>query len=153
MIETLGEARNLGWRLTAQCAAGKQDGMHRYRKRVYCVRIGRGELVHARAAAPSRPGADRGRWPSCSSRRPIWSGLGTVEGTQISSREVAERDQSITQNGAWPLLAPNSHVFSARNQGACVSAKLKTAFDGGYITVSTRRSLTTSDVPKGFEER
>jgi hypothetical protein len=28
-VETLGEAYELGWRVTARCARGKQDGMSR----------------------------------------------------------------------------------------------------------------------------
>jgi hypothetical protein len=34
-VETLGEALSYGRRLTARCAAGKQDGMHRHKECVY----------------------------------------------------------------------------------------------------------------------
>jgi hypothetical protein len=34
-VETLGEAFSYGWRVTARCAAGKQDGMHRHKECLY----------------------------------------------------------------------------------------------------------------------
>ena len=34
-VETLGEALSYGWRVTARCAAGKQDGMPRHKECVY----------------------------------------------------------------------------------------------------------------------
>ena len=35
MVETLGEAYSYRWRVTARCAASKQDGMHRHKECVY----------------------------------------------------------------------------------------------------------------------
>jgi hypothetical protein len=34
-VETLGQAFSYGWRVTARCAAGKQDGMSRHKECVY----------------------------------------------------------------------------------------------------------------------
>src|ERR1700730_4049116 len=34
-VETLGEAFSYGWRVTARCAAGKKDGMHRHKECLY----------------------------------------------------------------------------------------------------------------------
>jgi hypothetical protein len=48
-VETIGEALSYGWRVTARCAAGKQDGMHRHEECVY-----RAELDMANAGVDAR---------------------------------------------------------------------------------------------------
>jgi hypothetical protein len=79
-VEALGEALSYGWRVTARCAAGKQDGMHRHKE---CVH--RAELDMETAAAdtrccfmPVRRSAslkDKYRDPGISFLRPRPSGL------------------------------------------------------------------------------
>jgi hypothetical protein len=39
-IETIGEAWQLGWRITARCAWGKRDGMKSVRPCVYSYDLG-----------------------------------------------------------------------------------------------------------------
>jgi hypothetical protein len=47
-VETLGEALSYGWRVTARCAAGKQDGMHRHKECVYRAELDMETLVWTR---------------------------------------------------------------------------------------------------------
>jgi hypothetical protein len=58
-VETIGEALSYGWRVTAPCAAGKQDGMVRHPE----CRYREESLLHARTrsqvARQARPGARR----------------------------------------------------------------------------------------------
>jgi hypothetical protein len=50
-VETLGEAHSYGWRVTARCAAGKQDGMKRHRECVYRAELDMETLVWTRGRA------------------------------------------------------------------------------------------------------
>jgi hypothetical protein len=69
-IETLGEALSYGWRVTARCAAGKQDGMHRHRECVYRAELDMQTLVWTRGKAfPLAWLSTRLRCPMCGSRR------------------------------------------------------------------------------------
>jgi hypothetical protein len=47
-VETLGEALSYGWRVTARCAAGKQDGMHRHPECRYRAELDMETLVWTR---------------------------------------------------------------------------------------------------------
>jgi hypothetical protein len=47
-VETLGEALQLGWRVIARCARGKQDGMHRHRECIYRAELDMKTLVRTR---------------------------------------------------------------------------------------------------------
>lgn len=68
-IETLGEAWNFGWRLTARCAAGSEDGMHRHRECVYRAELDLETLVCTRGRAfPLAKLASRLKCPRCGSR-------------------------------------------------------------------------------------
>jgi hypothetical protein len=68
-VETLGEALSYGWRLTACCAAGKQDGMHRHKECIYRAELEMETLVWTRGRSfpLSRP-ESRLRCPHCGSR-------------------------------------------------------------------------------------
>jgi hypothetical protein len=48
-VETIGEAYSSGWRLTARCARGNQDGMHRHRECVYRAEL---DVMDARPRFP-----------------------------------------------------------------------------------------------------
>lgn len=72
VIETLGEAWNLGWRLTARCAAGKQDGMHRHRECVYRAELDLPTLVWTRGRDfPLSRLESRLKCPRCGSRQVV----------------------------------------------------------------------------------
>jgi len=64
-VETLGEAHSYGWRLTARCAAGKQDGMKRHRECVYRAELDMETMVWTRGRARLET---RLRCPLCGSR-------------------------------------------------------------------------------------
>jgi len=77
MIETLGEALDAGWRLTARCARGKREAMKTVRACVETYELDLRTLVWTRGRAfplsslETRLGAraaDHGAWFSCSSR-------------------------------------------------------------------------------------
>ena len=68
-VETLGEALSYGWRVTARCAAGKQDGMHRHKECVYRAELGMETLVWTRGRGfPLSRLESRLRCPHCGSR-------------------------------------------------------------------------------------
>src|SRR5216683_7374123 len=68
-VETLGEALSYGWRVTARCAAGKQDGMHRHRECVHRAELDLATLVWTRGRAfPLSRLESRLRRPQCGSR-------------------------------------------------------------------------------------
>jgi hypothetical protein len=70
MIETLGEAKAHGWRITARCALGKQVGMHRFRECIYRYQLDLETLIWTRGAAfPVSMLAEGLRCPQCGSRR------------------------------------------------------------------------------------
>jgi hypothetical protein len=54
-VETLGEAHSYGWRITARCAAGKQNGMYRHPECRYREELDTGMARHHRGdgGAPS----------------------------------------------------------------------------------------------------
>ena len=65
-VETLGEAHSYGWRLTARCAAGKQDGMKRHRECVFTAELDMETLVWIRGRAfPLSWLQSRLRCPQC----------------------------------------------------------------------------------------
>jgi hypothetical protein len=67
-VETLGEALSYGWRVTARCAAGKQDGMHRH-ECVYRAELDMQTLVWTRGRRfPLSRLESRLRCPMCGSR-------------------------------------------------------------------------------------
>jgi hypothetical protein len=47
-VETLGQAFSYGWRVTARCAAGQQDGMSRHKECVYRADLDTETLVWTR---------------------------------------------------------------------------------------------------------
>jgi hypothetical protein len=49
--EILGEAYAYGWRVTARCGAGMQDGMHRHKEHVYRAELDLETLVWTRGRA------------------------------------------------------------------------------------------------------
>ena len=49
-VETLGEAWQLGWRITARCAWGKREGMKSVRPCVYTYDLGLKTLIWTRGA-------------------------------------------------------------------------------------------------------
>ena len=69
-VETLGEAWQLGWRITARCAWGKREGMKSVRPCVYTYDLGLKTLIWTRGAPfPISELATRLKCPSCGSRR------------------------------------------------------------------------------------
>jgi hypothetical protein len=68
-VETLVEALSYGWRVTARCAAGKQDGMHRHKECVYRAELDMETLVRTRGTGfPISRLETRQRCPMCGSR-------------------------------------------------------------------------------------
>src|SRR5689334_25323987 len=55
-VETLGQAFSYGWRVTARCVAGKQDGMSRHKECVYRAELDMGTLVWTRGKGFPRAG-------------------------------------------------------------------------------------------------
>jgi hypothetical protein len=53
-VETLGEALSYGWRITARCAAGKQDGMVRHPECRYREEFDMSTLVWTRGRGSPR---------------------------------------------------------------------------------------------------
>jgi hypothetical protein len=69
-VETLGEAFDLGWRLTARCAWGKREAMKSRRECVYTAELDLETLVWTRGRAlPLSWLEGRLRCPRCGSRR------------------------------------------------------------------------------------
>ena len=68
-VETLGEALSYGWRVTARCAAGKQDGMVRHPECRYREELDMSTLVWTRGKSfPLSRLESRLRCPKCGSR-------------------------------------------------------------------------------------
>jgi hypothetical protein len=68
-IETLGEAWEHGWRITARCAYGKREGMKSIRECLCRVELDLPTLVWTRGAGfPLDQLASRLRCPQCGSR-------------------------------------------------------------------------------------
>jgi hypothetical protein len=68
-VETLGEALSYGWRITARCAAGKQDGMVRHPECRYREELDMSTLVWTRGRGfPLSRLESRLRCPNCGSR-------------------------------------------------------------------------------------
>jgi hypothetical protein len=67
-VETIGEAVQRSWRVTARCARRKQDGMHRHRECVYrCEHAGVDPRRRLPAIAPGQPS----ECPTCGSRQVV----------------------------------------------------------------------------------
>src|SRR5258708_3454620 len=72
MIETLGEALDAGWRLTARCAWGKRDGMKSIRECQESFDVDLRTLVWTRGRGfPVARLASRMKCPRCNSRRVV----------------------------------------------------------------------------------
>jgi DNA-directed RNA polymerase subunit RPC12/RpoP len=70
MVETIGEAYSLGWRLTARCTHGKFDGGHYARECQHRAELDLATLVWTRGAAfPLSSLESRLKCPRCGSRR------------------------------------------------------------------------------------
>lgn len=70
MVETIGEAWQSGWRITARCAFGKRDGMKSVRACIYSYDLDLSTLVWTRGAPfPVSDLASRLKCPRCGSRR------------------------------------------------------------------------------------
>lgn len=70
MVETIGEAWQLGWSVTARCAWGNRDGLKSIRPCVYSKELDLHTLVWTRGLAfPLSDLATRLRCPRCGSRR------------------------------------------------------------------------------------
>jgi hypothetical protein len=68
-VETLGQAFSYGWRVTARCAAGQQDGMSRHKECVYRADLDTETLVWTRGKGfPLSRLESRLRCPMCGSR-------------------------------------------------------------------------------------
>jgi hypothetical protein len=68
-VETIGQAFSYGWRVTARCAAGKQDGMSRHKECVYRAELDMETLVWTRGKSfPLSRLESRLRCPICGSR-------------------------------------------------------------------------------------
>jgi hypothetical protein len=69
-VETIGEAWQLGWRITARCAFGNRDGMKSIRPCTYSYELDLRTMIWTRGAAflLSELGT-RLKCPSCGSRR------------------------------------------------------------------------------------
>jgi hypothetical protein len=71
-IETLGEALDLGWRLTARCAWGKREAMKTVRACIQTYELDLATLVWTRGRAfPLSSLEARLRCPRCGSRRVV----------------------------------------------------------------------------------
>jgi DNA-directed RNA polymerase subunit RPC12/RpoP len=69
-METIGEAWQLDWRITARCAFGNSDGMRSIRSCIYQYDLDLKTLIWTRGAAyPLSNLASRLKCPSCGSRR------------------------------------------------------------------------------------
>lgn len=69
-VETIGEAWQLGWRITARCAWGKRDGMKSVRPCVYSYDLDLKTLIWTRGGPfPISDLAARLKCPSYGSRR------------------------------------------------------------------------------------
>lgn len=69
-VETLGQARRLGWRITARCSHGKRDGMKSVRECTYRYGLDMETLLWTRG--PNFPLSQlptRLMCPQCGSRR------------------------------------------------------------------------------------
>jgi hypothetical protein len=72
MIETLGEAKSLGYRITARCAWGRRDGMKTRRECVHRYELELETLIWTRGAAyPISMLPERLKCPRCGSRRVV----------------------------------------------------------------------------------
>ena len=70
MIETLGDARDNGWRITARCGFGQRDGMKRIRECKASIQLDLDTLIWTRGAAfPVSMLESRLKCPRCGSRR------------------------------------------------------------------------------------
>jgi hypothetical protein len=69
-VESLGEALDLGWRVTVRCALGPHEGMKRARECVYGGELDLKTLVWTRGRAfPLARLESRLKCPRCGSRR------------------------------------------------------------------------------------
>lgn len=69
-VETIGEAWQLGWRVTARCAFGNRDAMKSVRECVYSHELDMTTLVWTRGLNfPLSMLAERLKCPRCGSRR------------------------------------------------------------------------------------
>lgn len=66
-VETVGQALSYGWRVTARCAAGKQDRMHRHKECVYRAELDMETLVWTRLSRLET----QLRCPMCGSREVV----------------------------------------------------------------------------------
>jgi hypothetical protein len=70
MVETLGEARNGGWKITVRCAWGKREAMKSIRECTYRRELDLETLIWTRGAAfPISLLSERLKCPRCGSRR------------------------------------------------------------------------------------
>ncbi len=70
MVETLGEALNARWKITARCAWGKREGMKSIRACTASIALDLESLVWTRGAAfPVSGLATHLKCPRCGSRR------------------------------------------------------------------------------------
>jgi hypothetical protein len=72
MIETLGEARDNGWRITARCGFGQREAMKRIRECKASIELDLDTLIWTRGAAfPVSMLESRLKCPRCGSRRVV----------------------------------------------------------------------------------
>lgn len=87
-VETIGEAWQLGWRVTARCDFGKYDAMKTIRECVYGAELDMRTLVFTRGLAfPLSELASRLKCPACGSRRVrlIYSAPGQPTAAAVST--------------------------------------------------------------------
>jgi hypothetical protein len=86
-VETLGQAFSFGCRVTARCAAGKQDGMSRHKECVYRAELDMATLVWTRGRGfPLSRLESRLRCPMCGSRDVVLMFVLPSERQSVSGR-------------------------------------------------------------------
>src|SRR5229473_1872430 len=95
-VETIGEAFSYGWRVTARCAAGKQDGMHRHKECVYRAELDMETLVWTRGRGfPISRLESRLRCPMCGSREVVL--LFTIPREAMTARGVPSVPRQLVE--------------------------------------------------------
>ena len=85
MIETLAEARDNGWKITARCAFGPREGMKRIRDCKESIRLDLDTLIWTRGASvPVSMLEGRLKCPRCGSRRVVL--LFDLPGSPVAKR-------------------------------------------------------------------
>jgi len=115
-VETLGQPFSYGWRVTARCVAGKQDGMSRHKECVYRAELDMGTLVWTRGKGFPRAGyaaqfVDRETLYCCSVCQ--WSGNQLQHGSASRFTSVAAVPGESSDRAAMTaMIRQRSKTFS-----------------------------------------